>query len=161
MNITSTHTVLGAVTLALTLAGCAGTAKTAAAPATPPPTAAAPAKVSAPAPAPKVFVISDVNFEYDKATLTPKAEGILSEAVEALRQQPGVVYVVHGHTDSRGSTAYNQKLSERRANSVRDYLVYHGIPVDQTTAHGFSELRPIATNETDAGRAENRRVEIR
>lgn len=167
MNITSTQTVLGAVTLVLTLSGCAGMSKTAAAPAAPPPIAAAPApapapaKVSAPAPAPIVFVISDVNFEFDKSTLTPKAEGILSEVVDALRGQPGVAYVVNGHTDSRGSTAYNQGLSERRANSVRDYLINHGIPVGQTTSHGFSELRPVATNDTDSGRAENRRVEIR
>lgn len=169
MNITSTQTVLGAVTLVLTLSGCAGMSKTAAAPAAPPPVAAAPApapapapaRVSAPAPAPIVFVISDVNFEFDKSTLTPKAEGILSEVVAALREQPGVAYVVNGHTDSRGSTAYNQGLSERRANSVRDYLINHGIPVGQTTAHGFSELRPVATNDTDSGRAENRRVEIR
>jgi len=166
MNNIATKTVLGTVTLVLTLAGCNNMSKITAAPAAPAPVAAmapapAPVPVAAPAPAPKVFIISDVNFEHDKATLTPEAEGILNEVVKTLRDQPGVVYVVNGYTDSQGTEAYNQGLSERRAQAVRDFQINHGVPAGQLTIRAFGESNPVANNDTKSGRAQNRRVEIR
>lgn len=167
MNNLANKTVLGTVTLlALTLAGCNTMSKTSAAPAAPAPVAAVippPAVVLAPAPipAPPVFVISDVNFEHDKSTLTPKAEGILNEVAKTLRDQPNVRYVVDGHTDSQGTDIYNQALSERRAQTVRDFQINHGVPAGQLTSRAFGESNPVSSNSTAFGRAQNRRVEIR
>lgn len=166
MNNIATKTVLGTATLVLILAGCNTTSKTSAAPAAPAPVAAAvpapaPVPVAAPAPAPMVFVISDVNFDFDKATLTPKAEGILNEVVNTLRDQPGVRYVVDGHTDSTGSDAYNRELSERRAQAVRNFQINHGVPAGQLTIRAFGESDPVSSNSNESGRAQNRRVEIR
>lgn len=168
MNNLATKTVLGTVTLVLTLAGCNTMSKTSAAPAAPAPVAAVipapavvPAPAPAPAPAPPVFVISDVNFEFDKATLTPEAEGKLNEVVNVIRSQPGVVYVVYGHTDSQGSEAYNQGLSERRAQAVRDFQINHGVPAGQLTIRALGESEPMSSNDTAFGRSLNRRVEIR
>ncbi len=168
MNNIRTTTLLGAAMVALALSGCSGMSKTAAAPATAPPVAATPpapavaaAVVAAPAPAPKVIVISDVNFDLNKATLTPKAEGMLDETAKTLLSQPGATYEVNGYTDSTGTVAYNQGLSERRANAVRDYQIKRGVPATQLVARGFSESDPIATNTTRDGRAQNRRVEMR
>jgi OmpA-OmpF porin, OOP family len=162
-----TRVLLGTATLALAISGCSTTSKTAAAPAAPAPVAAAPA--AAPAvvvaplviPAPKPIVIGDVNFEFNKATFTPMAEGMLSEMTQTLRSQPNTVYQVNGYADSQGSSAYNLGLSERRANAVRDYQIEQGIPASQMIASGFGESNPVATNSTRDGRAMNRRVEMR
>lgn len=166
MNNIATKTVLGTVTLVLTLAGCNNMSKMAAAPAAPAPVAAmapapAPVPVAAPAPAPKVFVLSDVNFEFNKATLTPEAEGILNEVVKTLRDQPGVTYVLDGYTDNVGTPVYNMELSKRRAQAVRDFQINHGVPPGQLTIRAFGDANPVAPNDTSSGRAKNRRVEIR
>ena len=85
---------------------------------------------------------------------------MLDGAVKTLRDNPSLHVVVEGHTDSVGSDAYNRKLSERRAKAVRDYLVREGIESSRLTTHGYGKSRPVASNDTAEGRAENRRAEI-
>ena len=107
-----------------------------------------------------VISLEGVHFEFDKATLTPEAMAILDKAAALLDKQQKVVVEVAGHTDSVGSEEYNQKLSERRAMSVKDYLESKGITATSLTARGYGEAQPVASNDTDAGRALNRRVEL-
>ena len=107
-----------------------------------------------------VISLEGVHFEFDKATLTPEAMAILDKAVALLDKQQKVVVEVAGHTDSVGSEEYNQKLSERRAIAVKDYLESKGITANRLTAMGYGEAQPVASNDTDAGRALNRRVEL-
>lgn len=106
--------------------------------------------------------LSDVLFDFNKATLKPGAKEKLSKLAGVLLAYPGNIRMeIEGHTDSVGSHDYNQKLSESRAMSVRDYLLQAGVPAGKITAvHGFGETRPVASNDTDAGRQMNRRVEI-
>lgn len=101
-----------------------------------------------------------VNFETNSDILTPTSHAILDEAVQMLKDRPEIEVEIQGHTDSRGSDAYNQRLSERRADSVRRYLVSKGIEACRLRAVGYGEKRPIASNETAEGMAENRRVEL-
>jgi OOP family OmpA-OmpF porin len=77
-----------------------------------------------------------------------------------MREDPTLRVSVEGHTDSVGSDAYNMRLSERRAVSVRDYMIAEGIAADRITTRGLGKSHPVATNDTAEGRAENRRVEI-
>jgi outer membrane protein OmpA-like peptidoglycan-associated protein len=110
--------------------------------------------------------VSGVLFDTSSAQLGAEATGILDTAIANFRALPadvaaGVAVVVEGHTDSTGSEAYNQALSERRAESVRQHLVDAGIPASIITAKGFGEGSPIDTNATAEGRANNRRVVIR
>lgn len=107
-----------------------------------------------------VTLSSEVNFAFDSEALRPQAEVTLDEVARRLREHTDVSIRIEGHTDSVGSAQYNQGLSERRANSVRDYLVSQGVAEDRMMAVGYGEQRPVATNETDEGRALNRRVEI-
>ncbi len=107
-----------------------------------------------------VISLEGVHFEFDKATLTPEAKAILDKAAGLLKTHERVVVEVAGHTDSVGSEEYNQKLSERRAMSVKDYLESQGITATRLTARGYGEAQPVASNDTDAGRALNRRVEL-
>lgn len=109
----------------------------------------------------QVFELEGVNFEFDKATLQTNAENILDEAAMSLEGQPSVKVEIAGHTDSQGPDAYNQGLSERRANTVKDYLVEKGANADNLTAVGYGESEPVASNDTLEGREENRRVELR
>lgn len=105
--------------------------------------------------------LTGVNFEFDKATLTSDAEMILNEAVTLLRETDSVLEVrVEGHTDSVGSAAYNMKLSQERAQSVINYLEANGVDSTRLIPVGMGEGFPIASNETAAGRAANRRVEF-
>ncbi len=108
-----------------------------------------------------VIVLNGVNFDFNKATLTPNAETILDQVGGELSTHPDITIELAGHTDSRGSDAYNQKLSQARAESVRNYFVAHGIAGDRITAVGYGETQPIASNDTDEGRERNRRVELR
>lgn len=107
-----------------------------------------------------VTLSSEVNFAFDSEALRPQAEVTLDEVARRLREHTDVSIRIEGHTDSVGSAQYNQGLSERRANSVRDYLASQGIDANRMMAVGYGEERPVATNETDEGRALNRRVEI-
>lgn len=108
-----------------------------------------------------VTVLKGVNFEIDSDRLRPDAKAILDTLVETLKSQPGMKVEIAGHTDSTGSEAYNLKLSDRRAASVRQYLVDHGIPADQVSSKGYGESQPMADNATVEGRELNRRVEWR
>lgn len=109
----------------------------------------------------QVVTLPNIEFESGKGALTSKGEGTLEAVLRFLQSQPNVGLDVYGHTDAQGSDAYNQKLSDSRAQSVMDYLVGKGIPKTRLTARGFGESKPIATNETKEGRAQNRRVELR
>lgn len=113
-----------------------------------------------PAPEPQKFVLEGVLFDHDKSTLTPAARRILDDAVRVMRNHPNVRYQISGHTDSDGSDAYNQALSLRRANAVRDYLIEQGISGYRLSTSAHGESMPVASNATKEGRAKNRRVEI-
>lgn len=107
-----------------------------------------------------VIVKLKVNFDYDKSDVKPQYHQELADFAEFMKQYPGVYVEIDGHTDADGSDEYNQKLSQRRANSVRAYLIQKfGMDGKQLTAVGFGESKPVASNATDAGKAENRRIE--
>ena len=107
-----------------------------------------------------VIELEGVHFDFDKSTLKPEGMAVLNEAAALLQKHERVVVEVAGHTDSVGSDKYNQGLSERRANSVKDYLISKGVKASRLSARGYGESRPVASNDTDEGRAENRRVEL-
>lgn len=104
---------------------------------------------------------SGINFAYDSATVQPQFQRTLDEVAKVLSDYNRTYVDVYGHTDSNGSDAYNQGLSERRAASVADYLSSRGVTRARIGTRGFGETQPIATNETEDGRAANRRVEIK
>ncbi|HEY4088898.1 MAG TPA: OmpA family protein, partial [Bryobacteraceae bacterium] len=104
--------------------------------------------------------MSDVLFDTNQATLKPDAKEKLAKVSGILLAYPSLHLTVEGHTDSTGSDDYNQKLSERRADSVLEYLVSNGISSGNIEAHGYGKTRPVATNDTAAGRQQNRRVEM-
>jgi outer membrane protein OmpA-like peptidoglycan-associated protein len=105
--------------------------------------------------------MSDVLFDIDRATLKPGAREKLAKVSGILMAYPGLHIEIEGHTDSTGTDEYNQQLSERRAQSVQAYMVEQGIaPEDILGVRGFGESKPVATNDTAAGRQQNRRVEL-
>jgi OOP family OmpA-OmpF porin len=106
------------------------------------------------------IVLRGVNFDTNKSTLRPESKTVLDSVVALLKQRPGAKVEIDGHTDSVGKDAYNQKLSERRAKTVVEYLVANGIPAGDLTAKGYGETRPIASNDTAEGREQNRRVTL-
>jgi outer membrane protein OmpA-like peptidoglycan-associated protein len=110
----------------------------------------------------RVYILSGgLLFRSREAGLMPGAEAQLDRLIAALAATPDRNIVVEGHTDSQeGSEAHNMELSQRRAESVRNYLVYKGFPAAQVRAMGFGERRPIADNTTIEGRSNNRRVEV-
>lgn len=111
---------------------------------------------------PKEEVVVDMrlNFDVDKYAIKPEMVSEIAKVAEFLRQYPSVNAQIQGHTDSTGSNQYNQGLSERRANSVKDYLINNfGIDGSRLSAVGYGEERPIADNSTSDGRALNRRAE--
>ena len=112
-----------------------------------------------PAPAQRI-VLRGVNFAFDSAVIRPDAQVILQTAADVLKENPGVRVRVTGHTDSIGTDAYNQSLSERRARSVADYLTSLGVSGSRLSTSGAGEREPVASNATDDGRAQNRRVEL-
>jgi outer membrane protein OmpA-like peptidoglycan-associated protein len=124
--------------------------------------APAPAYV-APAPepaAPQKLVLEGVNFDFDKATLRQEDIGSLDNDVATLKTWGDVDIEVAGHTDSMGSDAYNMKLSQQRAEAVRNFLISRGVAADRLTAKGYGESQPVADNATEEGRFKNRRVEL-
>lgn len=102
-----------------------------------------------------------VFFDFDKATIKDKFHPLLTNAITVLNNNPGLTVEIQGHTDSRGSAAYNQGLSERRANAVRNFLIGNGISGSRLTAKGYGLTDPIASNKTEQGRAKNRRVQYK
>ncbi len=107
-----------------------------------------------------VLTLGDVLFDTGKATLKPGAMGSIRRLAEFLGQTPGRSVTIEGHTDSVGEEAFNQTLSENRANAVRSELLSRGIDASRIVAVGKGESVPVATNDTAAGRQQNRRVEI-
>ena len=101
-----------------------------------------------------------VHFAYDKAKIQQRSNALLTEVADVLKSNPEITVRIEGHTDSRGGDSYNQDLSQRRAQSVVDFLVNRGVDTTRLKAKGFGEKRPIESNATEAGRAANRRVEI-
>ena len=102
-----------------------------------------------------------VLFVYGKYDIKPEGYPILDEVVSVLKQNPEVKLEIQGHTDSIGSAEYNQRLSENRAKAVMDYLVRHGIEPGRLRAKGYGFTQPVALNDTEEGRAKNRRVELK
>ena len=126
----------------------------------PPPPVAAPPPPPPPAKGTKIATVGAANFDFDKATIKPAGRDELDHAVKVLRDNPDLHVVVEGHTDSVGSDAYNLKLSERRAMTVKQYLVREGIESSRISTRGYGKSRPVASNATEEGRAQNRRAEI-
>jgi outer membrane protein OmpA-like peptidoglycan-associated protein len=109
----------------------------------------------------KPVILHGVNFEFNKSLLTSSSKTILDQVASSLIDRPDVKVEIGGHTDSKGSDAYNLKLSNARADAVMQYLISKGVKADKLTAKGYGETQPIADNKTDEGRAENRRVELK
>lgn len=108
----------------------------------------------------KTLVLENVFFEQSKYVLLPTSFAELDKLVHTLRQNPAVRIEIAGHTDNVGDPSLNQSLSEYRARVVMNYLIRHGIADDRVEAKGYGGLRPVAGNDTEAGRARNRRVEF-
>lgn len=108
-----------------------------------------------------VLVLHGVNFEFDKARLTPDSKALLDGVGSELQKHAGITVELSGHTDSLGAELYNQRLSESRAAAVRDYLLGRGIDAARMTAVGYGESTPIDSNESEEGRERNRRVELK
>jgi outer membrane protein OmpA-like peptidoglycan-associated protein len=104
---------------------------------------------------------SGITFAYDSATVQPQFQRTLDQVADTLAQYNQTYIDVYGHTDSTGSDAYNQSLSERRATAVADALSARGVQTARIGTRGYGEAQPVAPNDTDAGRAANRRVEIK
>ena len=126
----------------------------------PPPVAAAPPPPPPPAKGTKIATIGGAQFDFNKATIKPSGRDVLDKAVKTLKDNPDLHVVIEGHTDSVGSDSYNLKLSERRAAAVKTYLVGEGISATRITTRGYGKTRPVASNETEAGRAQNRRADV-
>jgi outer membrane protein OmpA-like peptidoglycan-associated protein len=108
----------------------------------------------------KLTFESGILFGFDSYTLTPESQQSVMELAEILNKYPETNLLIEGHTDNRGSQSYNQGLSERRANAVTNYLKMRGVSGDRLTTVGKGFEKPVDSNETDEGRARNRRVEI-
>jgi OOP family OmpA-OmpF porin len=104
------------------------------------------------------ITLEGVSFEHDSAELTADSRPVLARVAADLKKYPRLRVELQGHTDSTGSDAYNLKLSERRAQAVRDFLISQGVSSSQLEARGYGESQPIASNATPEGRAQNRRV---
>ena len=104
--------------------------------------------------------MSDVLFDFGSYTLKPGAREKLAKISGIVLAHPGLTLQIEGHTDSVGTDEYNQQLSERRADSVRDFLAENGVPASSITARGLGKTQPVASNDTPEGRQRNRRVEL-
>lgn len=137
----------------------------------PPPPAPRPAPPPPPPPAPaptvsKRIVLRGINFDFDKSNIKKEFAPVLDEAAQILKDNPNIKVTIEGHTDSIGTDAYNQKLSERRARAVKQYLVSRGVEAGRLDTVGKGEKEPIAENtkngkDNPEGRAMNRRAELK
>jgi OOP family OmpA-OmpF porin len=121
------------------------------------------AQAAPPAPPPagtEIAEIKGTHFAFDSARLTSEGEAILDQAVGVMNEHPSINVSVEGHTDSVGSDQYNLGLGQRRADSVESYLVSRGISASRLSTVSHGESKPVASNDTAEGRAENRRVEL-
>lgn len=100
-----------------------------------------------------------VKFDFDKSTVKPEFMPEIQKVADFMKQNPGYNVVLEGHTDSKGSDAYNMKLSDQRAKAVAKALSTLGVAGAKVTTEAYGESKPVATNDTEAGRAENRRVD--
>jgi len=127
----------------------------------PPPPKAAPAPPPPPPPpARQPISFHSAHFDFDKSNLKPEARAELDRAAKIMQENPEVVLELQGNTDSVGTDAYNKKLGDRRAKAVFDYLKSKGINPNRLKAVSFGESKPVSSNKTDAGRAQNRRVDL-
>ena len=108
----------------------------------------------------EVRLTNDILFDYDSSALRPASRSTLNELAQNFTQYPDNAVIVEGHTDSTGSDAYNQRLSEARAGNVADYLIDRGVPARNVVVYGYGESDPKSSNDTAEGRQLNRRVEI-
>ena len=106
------------------------------------------------------IVTHGINFDVNKATLRPESQGTLSQIVKLMKDNPGLALEIGGHTDNTGDAAKNQALSQSRADAVKTALVAQGIEAGRLTAKGYGATRPIESNDTPEGKANNRRVEF-
>ena len=135
----------------------------------PAPQVQAPPPPPPPAPEPKEskrIVLRGINFDFDKSNIKSEFVPVLDEAAQILKDNPNVNVMIEGHTDSIGTEAYNQRLSERRANSVKQYLVSRGVDAGRLDTIGKGETDPVAPNRKNGrdnpeGRAMNRRAELK
>ncbi|MFZ5474159.1 MAG: OmpA family protein, partial [Pseudomonadota bacterium] len=107
------------------------------------------------------ITLKGVWFAFDSARITEESAKVLDEVAKVFKRYPNLVAEMAGHTCNIGTEKYNQGLSERRANAVRDYLIKQGVDPKQLTAKGYGELQPVTSNATREGRAQNRRTEMR
>jgi outer membrane protein OmpA-like peptidoglycan-associated protein len=110
---------------------------------------------------PKLFTLDNVYFDTGKATLKPASYTELNELYEYLSLKKTTVVEIAGHTDDVGSDEMNMDLSQKRAEAVRNYLINKGIAASRIVAKGYGETQPVAPNDSDEGRAKNRRTEVR
>ena len=108
----------------------------------------------------EAIVLKGVNFEFNSDKLTNTSTSILDTIASILAKNTNIKVMIGGHTDSKGNDNYNQSLSKKRADAVRGYLVSAGINASRLSTRGFGETRPVASNDTEDGRAINRRVEL-
>jgi len=121
---------------------------------------AAPPAEAPPPSGTQIAHLEGTNFAFNSAKLTPAGEAILDEAVAVMNKHETIHVRIEGNTDSVGSDAYNMKLGQRRADSVERYLVGKGISASRLTAVSYGETKPIASDDTAEGRAQNRRVDL-
>jgi OOP family OmpA-OmpF porin len=107
------------------------------------------------------LVLEGVNFETNSAVITQDSEEVLQKALNTLRTNPDLRVEIQGHTDDVGSNTANQRLSERRANSVRDWFIQNGIDANRMTARGYGEDNPLVPNDSPENRARNHRIQFR
>ena len=109
---------------------------------------------------PRTFVFDDLNFQFATTNLTPESKKTVDDLVVILQAYPSAVVRLEGHTDNVGDAAANLKLSQDRASAIKNLLVSGGIDAARLSTDGFGQDRPIDTNDTDEGRAKNRRTEL-
>jgi outer membrane protein OmpA-like peptidoglycan-associated protein len=108
-----------------------------------------------------VMVLNNIFFETDRYQLMPSSYPEMNKLADFLQDNPGITIEISGHTDDVGTEGYNLELSAKRAESVANYLAEHGIDLKRMTSVGFGESKPVASNDTEEGKAKNRRTEIK